>query len=268
MTIVDEIVAKKKLQLAAEKKKIPAPLLEQTISIISKPPSFSKSLRNPRDVSFVFEHKPRSPSKGVLSSFGVQETVAAYGRAGASAISVLAEKNYFGGCVENVRLAAGATRLPILFKDFVFDDYQLLQARAAGASAVLLMNGVCPSIGEFLAKATGLGLECLVECTTEAQISSSLDAGAKIVGINNRDFSTLKTDLGKTAQLSPLVPSSVVLVSESGISSSKDVLAVSKSGVDSILAGSHLMKSASIEEMEEKARELVDAGKGRKVLRK
>ena len=268
MTIIDEIVEKKKKQLSAEKKKIPAKQLAETISSLPKLPSFSKSLRKSRNVSFIFEHKTASPSKGKLSGFAVGDVVSAYRKAGASAISVLAEKNYFLGSVENVKRASAATRLPVLFKDFVFDDYQLLQARAAGASAVLLMNGVCPDIQLFLEKARELQLECLVECTTAEQVLESLESGAKIIGINNRDFSTLKTDLDKTAELAPLIPSSVALVSESGISSPQDVVTISKAGVDAILVGSHLMKSASLEELEKKARELVEAGKSRKVSRK
>lgn len=197
-------------------------------------------------MGIIAEIKRRSPSRGdIRPDLRVEETARAYRRGGACAISVLTEPRFFGGSLQDLAEAASAVDLPVLRKDFILDRYQLLEARVAGAAAVLLIATALErkDLSALLREAGDLGLECLVEVHDEEDLERALGAGAGMIGINNRDLVTLKVDLLTTARLAPLVPSSIPLVAESGYRSPEDLVGLGEIGVDAVLVGEALSGS-------------------------
>lgn len=222
--------------------------LEDLCAELPPPPSLSAALRSraEAEVGIIAEIKRRSPSRGdIRPSLRVAETARAYRRGGARAISVLTEPDFFGGSLQDLAEAATAVDLPVLRKDFILDRYQLLEARAAGAAAVLLIATALESrqLSRLLAGARELGMECLVEVHDDNDLEKALQAGAEMIGINNRDLVTLEVDLGTTARLAPLVPPSILLVAESGYRSAGDLVGLREMGVDAVLVGEALSGS-------------------------
>lgn len=221
--------------------------LEDLCAELPPPLSLSRALqRGDGELGIIAEIKRRSPSRGdIRPDLRVEETARAYRRGGACAISVLTEPRFFGGSLQDLAEAAGAVELPVLRKDFILDRYQLLEARVAGAAAVLLIATSLKSktLSALLREAADLGLECLVEVHDEEDLDRALQAGADIIGINNRNLVTLQVDLGTTLRLAPLVPSSVPLVAESGYRSPEDLANLPEIGVDAVLAGEALSGS-------------------------
>lgn len=222
--------------------------LEELCAKLPPPPSFSSALRpvTGGEVGIIAEIKRRSPSRGdIRPGLRVAETARAYRRGGACAISVLTEPRFFGGSLQDLAEAASAVDLPVLRKDFILDRYQLLEARAAGAAAVLLIAGALEEgeLAALLRQAGELGLECLVEVHGGEDLEKALGAGAGIVGINNRDLVTLEVDLGTTRRLAPLVPFSIPLVAESGYRSHRDLVGLLELGVNAVLVGEVLSGS-------------------------
>jgi indole-3-glycerol phosphate synthase len=208
-------------------------------------PPFERALRAP-GVSFICEVKRASPSKGLIAeSFPYLEIAADYEAAGAACISVLTEPDYFMGHDRYLAEIAALVRIPTLRKDFTVDAYQIYQAAALGAGAVLLICAITPPprLKEFIALAGRLGLSALVEAHDERELAAALDAGARIVGVNNRDLRTFEVDLGNSARLRRLAPKEVVFVAESGIRTRADVLRLKDFGVDAALVGETLMRS-------------------------
>ena len=207
-------------------------------------PSFSRALLAP-GLSVIAEIKRKSPSEGDFPPLDPAETALAYARAGARAISVLTEPSYFGGSVADL-VAARRAGLPILYKDFVVHPRQLVEARAAGASAVLLIAAVLGELLEaYIREAERLGLEALVEVHTEEELFQALRAGAKIIGVNNRDLKTLRVDLNTAPRLARLARRLGFfgpLVAESGYHHPEEVALV-RPYVDAILVGSALVSS-------------------------
>lgn len=216
---------------------------------IAAPPtrrSLAKALAEP-GARFIMEVKKRSPS-GHRSEISAEQAVAAYAPV-ADAISVLTDGPDFGGSLDDLRMVRDLFDGPILAKDFIVEPVQVSEARAAGADAVLVMMAVLdPSMAaDVLAEAKRLNMDAIVEVHDEAELSRALQLGATLVGINNRDFSTLTTDLAVTERLAPLVPDDVLLVSESGIKNRHDVIRLSPH-VDAFLVGSSLMAAPDIVE--------------------
>ncbi|MDD5111274.1 MAG: indole-3-glycerol-phosphate synthase [Candidatus Altiarchaeota archaeon] len=214
----------------------------------------------PKGNSIIAEVKFASPSGGVIAKGGVPAVVSDYEAGGAAALSILTEEHYFKGSLENLIQARNASELPILRKDFILDEFQLEEARAFGADGVLLIAGL---LGEKLAgmldAASSLGLWVLVETRSKAEIKLALDSGAKIIGINNRDLKTMKTDLKTTIELCTHVPASKALVTESGLSNAADIQKLKtecKRKPDYYLIGTALMKDA---DRKKKLKELVNA---------
>ena len=210
---------------------------------------FSKALARP-GVGVIAEFKRRSPSAGALrENADLPEIVAAYARGGAVALSVLTEGPNFGGSLDDLRLAGSVCELPLLRKDFIVDPYQLDEALAAGAGAVLLIVAALeqPELRSLYGHARSLGLDVLVEVHDRGELRRALDAGAEIVGINNRDLRDLSVDVERTERLMGEMPAGVTVVSESGIAATEQLERLQGLGVHAVLVGEALMRSADPE---------------------
>jgi indole-3-glycerol phosphate synthase len=206
---------------------------------------FERALSGP-GLSFICEVKKASPSKGIIAAeFPYLRIAKEYEAAGASAISVLTEPDYFMGRDEYAREIAKAVSIPVLRKDFVVDEYQIYEASLLGARAVLLICALldAAAVRDYRAIADSLGLSALVEVHSAAEVHSALDAGARIIGINNRDLKTFTVDLGTTGRLRELIPPGIITVSESGIRSAEDIRALKAYAVDAVLIGETLMRA-------------------------
>jgi indole-3-glycerol phosphate synthase len=194
----------------------------------------------------IAEMKARTPIMGVLTdSYSPGELARAYTAAGAAAISVLCQETSFGGRPEHLAEARASTDLPLLRKDFVTDDYQVVEARAFGADATLLIASVLEGgrLAELLALAHRLGLQALVEVHDEAEVEAALGAGATVIGVNHRDLRTFELDLSLTGRLRRLIPPDRVLVAESGVSSAAGAELLLAAGAQALLVGEALMRS-------------------------
>lgn len=198
-------------------------------------------------VGVIAEVKRRSPSKGWINpNLSAVDQALAYERGGASALSILTEPKHFGGSVQDLEAVHAAVRIPILKKDFHVDPIQLVEAKAIGASAALLIaRALSPdSLREMIDAASALRLEVLVEIRDEVELQRALDAGASIIGINNRNLETLVIDPATSERLLALVPPTVVAIAESGVSSRDDVERVAQCGADAVLVGSSISAAA------------------------
>ncbi len=206
---------------------------------------FTSAFKGP-GLHVIAELKKASPSEGLIrADFNATELARELTDAGAAALSVLAEPHRFLGSEENVRLAREASDLPILFKDFVSTEYQILRARAAGADAVLLIASVLDdeALRRLLACARGLGMEALVETHDEDEIVRAVNADAKVIGVNCRNLRNFKTDPSISARLVARIPDGIVRIAESGIKSADDLTTLRSAGADGFLIGTTLMRS-------------------------
>jgi indole-3-glycerol phosphate synthase len=209
------------------------------------PKDFAGALRGP-GLAVIAEMKQRTPTMGVLvEDYRPADLAHAYTDGGAAAISVLTHMAGFGGRPEHVLAARAATNLPILRKDFVTDPYEIAEARAAGADAVLLIVAALdkPHLAELLAVARSRGIDALVEVHDEGETHIALEAGAEVIGVNHRDLRTFEIDLGLTERLRKLIPSTIVVVAESGIKDADDARRVYEAGANAILVGEALMRA-------------------------
>jgi indole-3-glycerol phosphate synthase len=209
------------------------------------PPTFEQALTTP-GLSFICEVKKASPSKGVIAEdFPYLQIAQEYEAAGASAISVLTEPEYFLGDPRYLQEIAANVKIPVLRKDFIVDDYQLYEAKIWGAQAVLLICALSDTdtLARYIKTATELGLSALVEIHDEAEAEQALKAGARIIGINNRDLKTFNVDIGVAVRLKKLIPEGVITVAESGIKSPDDIRVLKDSGIDAALIGESLMRA-------------------------
>ncbi|MCI5844637.1 MAG: indole-3-glycerol phosphate synthase TrpC [Oscillospiraceae bacterium] len=247
--ILDDIVAKRKEQLARELTKIDRQTM-RSLALQTKRSvlSFPDALRTGR-LSIIAEVKKASPSKSVIcADFHPVEQAVAYERAGADAISCLTEEHYFQGSSQYFRDIRAAVSIPMLRKDFIIDTYQIDEARVMGADAILLIAAIldAETMQQFYQYATKLGLHCLFEAHNEAEMQQILDCGAKICGINNRNLKTFQVDLATTQRLAAMVPKDCILVSESGMQSHEDLKTVRQYGADAVLIGETLMRSGNV----------------------
>ncbi len=244
-TFLETVIAHTRERLAARRADLGEPALRERLSGAPAVRSFADALAAP-GMSLIAEMKRASPSKGVIHAGApVAPIVTAYAAAGAAAISVLTEPEWFGGSLDDLVEAHAAVPTPLLRKDFVVDPYQLLEARLAGASAALLIVAAFPdadALAGLMGAADDLGLDTLVEVHDEAELALALAVGARIVGINNRDLHSLEVDLATSLRLRPRVPPEVTVVAESGIATRGDVRALEDAGVDAILVGEALMR--------------------------
>jgi indole-3-glycerol phosphate synthase len=225
--------------------------LEAAALAAPAPAGFAAALRGDR-VALVAEVKRRSPSRGsIAEGLDPVAQAAAYERGGAAAISVLTDGPYFGGSLEDLRLVADAVSRPVLRKDFILDERQVLEARAAGGAAVLLLvRALQPRrLRELLHLAGDLGLEGLVEVHGEGELGAALECGARVVGVNSRDLDTFAIDTARAWRLLARIPADRVAVAESGLASPEDVERAAGAGADAVLVGTALSASAAPEEL-------------------
>jgi indole-3-glycerol phosphate synthase len=209
---------------------------------------FREALSVPNRINIIAECKRRSPSRGVLrADYDPAAIATGYERAGAAALSILTEPTFFDGSLEHLAAVREAVRLPLLRKDFIVDSYQLLEARANGADAVLLIVAVLNdhSLRTLLSAARAFGLAALVEVHGELEVERALDAGAEIIGVNNRNLRTLELDVHVSERAAAKMPSSVVAVSESGIKTAADVNRLQAVGYRAFLIGERFMTAAN-----------------------
>ncbi|MCL5935018.1 MAG: indole-3-glycerol phosphate synthase TrpC [Firmicutes bacterium] len=255
--ILDEIIDHKRREVDLLKKNLDISSMISAAHRLPPAISLSRALKNPGRVSLVAEIKSASPSGGVLrEDFDPVRTAHIYSENGADAISVLTDSRFFGGSADHLSRVRQVTSLPVLRKDFLVDPIQVYQARLMGSDAVLLICAVlAPKDLAGMMKAAGdLGMEALVEVHDIAELEAALDAGAGIIGINNRDLKTFKTDINTTFRLyEELKGSPAVVVSESGIKTAEDMSALKNAGVNAALVGEAIMRAG---DMAAKVREL------------
>jgi indole-3-glycerol phosphate synthase len=245
--MLDEIVAHKREETRERQAHRPLSRLQELAA--ARPPArpFGAALRG-ADVAVIAEVKRRSPSKGPLAPGLVPaDTARLYEGAGAAAISVLTDARYFGASLDDLEAVRGAVDTPVLRKDFILGEYQVLESRAFGADALLLIAAALgrDDLSDLVEYARILGMEALVEVHDEAELDAALDAGAPLIGINNRDLRTFETDLGTTRRLAPLVPDRHLVVSESGIRERRQVEELRRLGVRAVLVGEALVTAPS-----------------------
>ena len=250
MSILNEIAARTKERIAEEKFKFPLrELISQQNSDLAKHAeekiSFQEALKKP-GMSYICEVKKASPSKGLIApDFPYLDISKEYEQAGASAISCLTEPFYFQGADRYLQEISQAVNIPVLRKDFTVDEYMIYQAKAFGASAVLLIcaildNSQLKAFGEL---AQDLGLDALVEAHDEWELDRALNLGVKIVGVNNRNLHDFTVDMGNSIRLRSMAPKDTVFVSESGIKTAEDIRILYENKVDAVLIGETLMRS-------------------------
>lgn len=246
MSVLDQIVGRVRERLPESKRRLPASRLRELAESALPRASFLEALRGP-GIRLIAETKRRSPSRGLLREpYDPVALARQYQSAGAAAVSVLTEPVYFGGAPEHLQAVRDAVVLPLLRKDFVVDEYQVWEARAWGASAVLLIVAALDDseLGDLRAAADAARLTALVEVHTEAEAERALRAGARCVGVNNRDLATFATDRATTARVAAGLPDGVLLVSESGIHARAHVDEVRRAGASAILVGEAIVTAA------------------------
>ena len=245
--ILSRILEAKRLKLNDLKIRVPGAIVRKMATMSEPVPSFRDALKLLSRTCIIAEIKKASPSKGVLiESLHVDELAVKYRDAGASAISVVTEGDFFNGDLAWVRIAAKASGLPVLRKDFVVEDYQVWETKAAGASAILLIAAVLKpeALQSLLKIAEKVGLDVLVEVHDEKELEEALWAGASIVGVNNRDLRTFEVDLDTSVRLGALIPQDKLFVVESGIHEKDDIERLKRAGANAFLIGEHLLTAA------------------------
>lgn len=247
MTILDKIAERTKIRVAQYKSKIPFDeVRQQTLSLPKGNFSFESSLKR-AGLSFICECKKASPSKGLIApDFPYLQIAKDYDAAGADAISILTEPEFFFGDDKFLAEIAAQVSIPCLRKDFVVDEYMIYQAKILGASAVLLICAILDDVQlkNFIATCDKLGLSALVEAHDEREINRAIACGARIIGVNNRNLKDFSVDMDNAKKLRELVPPETIFVSESGIRSNDDIKKVRELGADAVLIGEVLMRAA------------------------
>ena len=249
MTILDDINKHKIIEVAESKRRTPIETLKERILKRPVAKSFSAALRRDTNIRIIAEIKKASPSLGIIrKDFRPVEIAQIYEAGGAAAISVLTDEKFFQGSLSYLTEVKRTVSLPALRKDFIIDRYQIYEARAAGADAILLIAALLSGeeMQDYLALSGELGMESLVEVHSEEELKKVLQTNAHIIGVNNRDLATFVTDMTTTLRLRQMIPDGKIVVSESGIKTRGDVETLLKAGVGAILVGEVMMKSQDI----------------------
>lgn len=247
--ILSQILEEKEKVVAKRKAQMPLEKLKGIVEKISFPRYDFKKAISTEGINLIAEIKKKSPSKGTLSKdFRPIEIAADYAIAGAKALSVLTDEKFFGGSLDLILKIKKEVNLPILEKDFIIDEYQVYEARAAGADAILLIADILSveQLGRFKDTARSLDMNALCEVHTQEDLDKVLKAGADIIGINNRNLHDFKVDLQTTPRLIHNIPSGKTIVSESGIKSYEDVMYLKSLGVNAVLIGEAFMSATDI----------------------
>jgi len=244
-TILEKIVASKRLEVEQAKRQESEQALRQRLAAAPAPRDFFQALAKPGPIRLIAEVKKASPSAGVIrADFDPVQIAETYEAHGAACISVLTDEQFFQGSLAYLREVRAAVSLPVLRKDFIIDGYQLVEARVAGADAVLLIAECLEdcSLRKLHNEAIELGMTPLVELYEPTNLARVLEAGATLIGVNNRNLHTFEVDLGRTLRIRREVPDECVLVGESGIKTRADVELLEAAGIDAILVGESLMR--------------------------
>jgi indole-3-glycerol phosphate synthase len=248
MNILDQIIEHKRKEVIESKRLHPVKWLEQS-PLFSRPTvSLKKNVQSKDKTGIIAEFKRKSPSKGVINGqASVEKTTMGYAQAGASALSVLTDKEFFGGSNDDLGAARKVNPCPILRKDFTIDEYQIIEAKSIGADAILLIAAVLTSQQSkaLAAFAHALGLEVLLEVHNEDELKSNLEVEADLIGVNNRNLKTFEVSIDISKQLAPLIPIGIVKVSESGISDPATIIELRKYGYEGFLMGENFMKHSN-----------------------
>jgi indole-3-glycerol phosphate synthase len=248
-TILDEIVAAKRKEVAVSRAARPEKDVREAAVSAPIPRDFFGALAKAGPIRLIAEVKKASPSAGVLrEDFDPVEIAAIYARHGANCISVLTDTRFFQGSLSDLHRVRQAVELPLLRKDFILDSYQLFEARACGADAVLLIAECLDdcNLRKLYRESLDLGMTPLIEFYEPENLPRVLDLGATLIGVNNRDLRTFEVDLAHTLRMREQIPDSCVLVGESGIHTREDVLRLEAAGVDAILVGESLVRQQDI----------------------
>lgn len=248
MNILETIVEHKQEEVASRRQKIKISSLQEMIFFKRTTISLRQNIQNGKPFSIIAEIKRSSPSAGKLRNNVEPKVIAQqYTDAGAVGISVLTDEKFFSGSLDDVQSVRNATTLPILRKEFIVNEYQIVEAKAYGADAILLIAAILDKsqLSEFYAAANELGLECLVELYEQKEIDTLDFDKMKMIGVNNRDLRTFEVNLNHSIEIAKLLPNDVTLVSESGIHDSSDLKKLKQAGITSALIGEHLMKADS-----------------------
>ncbi len=245
-TVLDGILARTRERVAAERQRRP---LAQVVSAAQQAPAarpLAPALSRKDRFNVIAEHKRRSPSRGAIrEDLAAGDVARRYEQAGAAALSVLTERDFFGGCLAHLAEARANASLPVLRKDFLLEPWQVWESRAAGADAVLLIVAALDdaALAELLAVAEETGMAALVEVHDRRELERALRAGARVVGVNSRDLRTLAVSLDTALALAPAIPEEVTAVAESGIQSGADLRRLRQAGFDAFLVGERLMSA-------------------------
>ncbi len=248
-TILDKIVATKREEIARAKATTPLADLEASLDVAPPARDFFAALMEPSEISLIAEVKKASPSKGVIrDDFHPVEIATTYEKHGAACISVLTDEQYFQGSLDYLKAVRAAVAIPVLRKDFIVDPYQVVEARAAGADAVLLIAECLDDDQLKLLhdQIVSLGMTPLVELYDPANLSRVVDAGARLIGVNNRNLHTFEVDIDHTLRLREQIPAERAVVGESGIRTREDAERLQTAGVAAMLVGETLMREPDI----------------------
>lgn len=245
--ILRKIVDQKRVTLEAEKRQFPLERVKDEIARQRCPVSLKETLSKTQGTRIIAEIKKASPSLGIIrpEPFEPGQFADIYQDNGASAISVITEEHFFQGALSSLKTVKERTQLPVLRKDFLWDEYQVLQSRAFGADFILLIAAILDlgRLQELLHLTRQLGMEALLEVHDEKELELVLEAGAEIIGINNRNLKTFEVSLDISRRLAPAIPEDKIVISESGIRSRQDVLSLEKCGIKAFLVGETLMRA-------------------------
>lgn len=244
MNILDKITADKLKEVKLRKSLIPISQLEQSVLFERETISLAQNLRNSKS-GIIAEHKRRSPSKSVINqSLNVQDVAQGYEKAGVCGMSVLTDGKYFGGSLDDLLIASASCNLPLLRKDFIIDEYQIMEAKAHGADVILLIAAILKreEIKQFSELAKSFNLDVLLEVHNEEELHKSIMPSLDMLGVNNRNLKTFRVSLETSKSLSKIIPNDFVKVSESGISSVEAIKELQPNGYQGFLIGENFMK--------------------------
>jgi indole-3-glycerol phosphate synthase len=245
--ILTRIVEAKRKRLQVARMRVPEPIVKRMAETAQPVPSFREALESRGPVRIIAEVKKASPSKGVLKAdLDPAKQARIYRDAGACAVSVVTEEDFFQGDLGWVSIIREASNLPVLRKDFVYEPFQVYETRAAGASAILLIVAMLEPgrLKDLISLARSLNLDALVEVHDEAELGEALEGGASLIGVNNRDLKTFNVDIQTSVRLAKIIPDDRYFIVESGIHSKADIDLLLKAGTDAFLIGEHLLTSA------------------------
>jgi indole-3-glycerol phosphate synthase len=261
MDTLEQIMAARRAAVVAARVRTSQAEIEREARKAPRAVNFLASIRRPGQVTIIAEMKQKSPSAGkIRTEYNVPAIAAGYEKGGAAALSVLTEPDRFGGDVTDLRKARSASKLPILRKDFIFDAYQIAEARAYGADAILLIADMLDPVQlkELVAASREFGVEPLVEIFTSEVLKAAIDSGATAIGINTRNLRTLEMHPRNVVDLAPHIPADRAVVAESGIKTAAEITALKSLKVSAALVGESLLRQADVEKA---VRVLAEAGK-------